>query len=50
LQHPVSFFIYALGIGVIYQVFFGMIVVFVRVQPIIIALAGFIKRSQFDLN
>ncbi len=49
LQHPVSFFIYAIGIGVIYQVFFGMIVVFVRVQPIIIALAGYLAFTGINL-
>ena len=49
LQHPVSFFIYAIGIGVIYQIFFGMIVVFVRVQPIIIALAGYLAFTGINL-
>ena len=49
LQHPVSFFIYAIGIGVLYQVFFGMIVVFVRVQPIIIALAGYLAFTGINL-
>ena len=49
LQHPVSFFIYAIGIGVIYQVFFGIIVVFVRVQPIIIALAGYLAFTGINL-
>ncbi len=49
LQHPVSFFIYAIGIGVIYQIFFGIIVVFVRVQPIIIALAGYLAFTGINL-
>lgn len=49
LQHPVSFFIYAIGIGVLYQVFFGIIVVFVRVQPIIIALAGYLAFTGINL-
>ena len=49
LQHPVSFFLYAIGIGVIYQIFFGMIVVFVRVQPIIIALAGYLAFTGINL-
>ena len=49
LQHPVSFFIYAIGIGVIYQIFFGIIVVFVRVQPIIIALEGYLAFTGINL-
>jgi ribose transport system permease protein len=49
LQHPVSFFIYAIGIGILYQVFFGIIVVFVRVQPIIIALAGYLAFTGINL-
>jgi len=49
LQHPVSFFIYAIGIGVLYQIFFGIIVVFVRVQPIIIALAGYLAFTGINL-
>ena len=42
LQHPVSFFIYAIGMGILYQLLFGIIVVFVRVSPIIVALAGYL--------
>lgn len=42
LQHPVSFFIYAIGMGILYQLLFGFVVVFVRVSPIIVALAGYL--------
>ena len=49
LQHPVSFFIYAIGMGILYQVFFGIIVVFVRVQPIIVALAGYLAFVGINL-
>jgi len=49
LQHPVSFFIYAIGMGILYQVIFGIIVVFVRVQPIIVALAGYLAFVGINL-
>ena len=38
LQSPVSYFFCAIAIGVIYQFLYALIVIFVRVQPIIIAL------------
>ena len=49
LQHPVSFFVYAIGIGIIYQVFFALIVVFVRVSPIIVSLAGYLAFVGINL-
>ena len=39
----------ALGIGVLYQLFFALIIIFVRVQPIIVALSGFLV-SLFSIE
>jgi ribose transport system permease protein len=49
LQSPVSFFLYALAVGVAYQVLVGLIVIFVRVQPIIVALSGYLALSGLNL-
>jgi ribose transport system permease protein len=49
LQSPVSFILYALAVGVIYQVAMGLIIVFVRVQPIIVALSGYLAFSGLNL-
>ena len=39
---PFGVFVVALGIGVIYQLLFAFVILFVRVQPIIVALSGFL--------
>lgn len=49
LSSPVAVFAYALIAGVVYQVVFGMMVIFVRVQPIIVSLSGFLALSGIDL-
>ena len=46
---PIGVFAVALGIGVIYQVAFAAAVIFVRVQPIIVALSGFLALSGINL-
>lgn len=46
---PIGVFIVALGIGVIYQVLFALLILFVRVQPIIVALSGFLALSGINL-
>ena len=46
---PLGVFILALGIGVIYQVIFALLILFVRVQPIIVALSGFLSLSGINL-
>ena len=46
---PFGGFIVALGIGVIYQLFFAAVVIWVRVQPIIVALSGFLALSGINL-
>ncbi len=46
---PFGVFLVALGIGVLYQLFFALIIVFVRVQPIIVALSGFLALTGINL-
>ena len=49
IQSPVSYFICALAIGVIYQFLYALIVIFIRVQPIIVALSMFLAFSGINL-
>lgn len=46
---PLGVFILALGIGVIYQLLFALIIIVVRVQPIIVALSGFLALTGINL-
>lgn len=46
---PLGVFILALGIGVLYQLFFALIIIVVRVQPIIVALSGFLALTGINL-
>ncbi len=46
---PVEFFAYAIAVGVIYQLVMGLIIVYVRVQPIIVALSGFLALVGLNL-
>ncbi|MFO1149768.1 MAG: ABC transporter permease [Alsobacter sp.] len=49
LNGPIAVFIVALGIGVLYQVVFALLILFVRVQPIIVALSGFLALTGINL-
>lgn len=49
LSSPVAVFAYVLAAGVAYQLLFGLIVIFVRVQPIIVSLSGFLALSGLNL-
>ena len=49
LTSPADFFLYALGIGVLYQLLMGLIIVFVRVQPIIVSLSGYLALAGVNL-
>ncbi|MET1026712.1 MAG: ABC transporter permease [Dongiaceae bacterium] len=49
LTSPIAFFVYALGIGMAYQLIMGLIIVFVRVQPIIVSLSGYLALSGVNL-
>ena len=42
-------FIVALGLGMLYQLFFALVVIYVRVQPIIVALSGFLALTGINL-
>ena len=46
---PLGVFILALGIGVLYQLLFALIIIVVRVQPIIVALSGFLALTGINL-
>lgn len=46
---PFAVFFVALGLGVLYQLLFALIVIWVRVQPIIVALSGFLALSGINL-
>ena len=49
LETPVAFFLYAIAVGVLYQFVVGLIIVYVRVQPIIVALSGYLALSGLNL-
>jgi len=49
LQTSVGWFIYAITMGLIWQLFYALIVVYVRVSPIIVALAGFLAFTGINL-
>lgn len=46
---PLGVFIVGLGIGILYQLLFALIIIWVRVQPIIVALSGFLALSGINL-
>jgi ribose transport system permease protein len=45
---PLAVFIVAIGIGVVYQILFALVIIIVRVQPIIVALSGFLALSGIN--
>ena len=49
LESPVSFCLYAIAVGVAYQLLMALIIVYVRVQPIIVALSGYLALSGINL-
>lgn len=49
LSSPIATFIVAIGLGVLYQLLFALIIIFVRVQPIIVALSGFLALTGINL-
>ncbi len=46
---PISIFLFAIALGVAYQLVMGLIIIFVRVQPIIVSLSGFLALSGINL-
>ncbi|WP_245418561.1 ABC transporter permease [Cohaesibacter intestini] len=49
LQNPISVFLYALFVGAAYQFLFALVVLYVRVQPIIVSLSGYLALSGINL-
>ena len=49
LESPVAFFLYAIAVGIAYQLLMALIIVYVRVQPIIVALSGYLALSGINL-
>ncbi len=45
---PLGVFVVAICIGVIYQILFALVIIVVRVQPIIVALSGFLALSGIN--
>ncbi len=46
---PLAVFVVALGIGILYQLLFALVIIVVRVQPIIVALSGFLALTGINL-
>jgi ribose transport system permease protein len=49
LTSAIATFIVAIGLGMIYQLLFALVVIWVRVQPIIVALSGFLALTGINL-
>lgn len=50
VSNPIAVVGFALAIGVAYQLIFGLVVVYVRVAPIIVALSGFLILGGINLE
>ena len=46
---PLAVFAYVIAVGVAYQVLMALVIIFVRVQPIIVALSGYLALSGINL-
>jgi ribose transport system permease protein len=46
---PIAVFVYVLLAGVLYEIVFGLVVIWVRVQPIIVSLSGYLALSGINL-
>ncbi len=49
LETPFQFFVYAIAVGIAYQLLMGFIIVYIRIQPIIVALSGYLTLSGLNL-
>lgn len=49
MDSPIAFFLFAMAVGVAYQVLQALIIIFVRVQPIIVSLAGYLMLVGLNL-
>ena len=46
---PISVFLFAIGLGIAYQLAMAVVIIYVRVQPIIVSLSGFLALSGINL-
>ncbi|MDR3475971.1 MAG: ABC transporter permease [Devosia sp.] len=49
IENPFTVFGYAVAVGAAYQFIFALIVIYVRVQPIIVSLSGYLALSGINL-
>lgn len=49
LENPIAVFLYCMGVGAAYQLIFSLIVIYIRVQPIIVSLSGYLALSGINL-
>ena len=49
VESPIAVFLYAIMVGVAYQLVMGLIIVYVRVQPIIVSLSGYLALVGLNL-
>ena len=49
LENPIAVFLYAMAAGALYQFLFALIVIYVRVQPIIVSLSGYLALTGINL-
>ncbi len=49
LESPLAVFLYAIFIGALYQLIFALIVIYVRLQPIIVSLSGYLALTGINL-
>jgi ribose transport system permease protein len=49
LENPIAVFLYCMAVGAAYQFIFALIVIYVRVQPIIVSLSGYLALSGINL-
>lgn len=49
MTSPLAFFAYAIAVGIAYHLIMGLIIVYVRVQPIIVSLSGYLALSGMNL-
>lgn len=49
IENPIAVFAYAIAAGALYQFLFALIVIYVRVQPIIVSLSGYLALTGMNL-
>ena len=49
IESPIAFFLYAMAVGIAYQVLQAVFILFLRVQPIIVSLSGYLTLVGLNL-